>query len=180
MASWWYIQSQSDDYSRLGYKVDREYWPGVCYDLSHSALAAKYFNFDVIEFTQQIKPFVEYLHIADASSLAEEGMQIMDGDLDLKGILTQFLDGQAYNFILKSGTPCSKRAWLSGCADTSQSALDTLMFFGVVGAGSAGSRHARNLLSLGHDVIICSEHSAFGNISLMILIMKGYEFPATS
>ena len=72
---------------------------GVCYDLSHSALAAKYFNFDVIEFTQQIKPFVEYLHIADASSLAEEGMQIMDGDLDLKGILTQFLDGQAYNFI---------------------------------------------------------------------------------
>ena len=40
------------------------------------------------------------------------------------------------------------------------------MFFGVVGAGSAGSRHARNLLSLGHDVIICSEHSAFGNDKL--------------
>lgn len=72
---------------------------GVCYDLSHSALAATYFDFDVLDFTQKIKQYVKYLHIADASSLAEEGMQVMDGELDLLGILKQFDGDQAFNFI---------------------------------------------------------------------------------
>lgn len=40
------------------------------------------------------------------------------------------------------------------------------MIFGIVGAGSVGSRHARNLKSLGHEIVICSEHSGFRNKNL--------------
>ena len=127
-------------------------------------MAAKYFNFDVIEFTQQINRlwsiFVLLTHQAWLKG-AQIWMVPLIKEFDTFMMVRRTISSRNLEW------PCSEWAWLSGRADTSKSALGTaLMIFGVAGAGSAGGRHARNLLSLGHDVIICSEHSDFGNDKL--------------
>jgi N-acetylneuraminate synthase len=54
----------------------------VCLDVSHSKLACNHLNQSFKLFLDAVGPFTAHLHIADASGIDGEGLQIGDGDLD--------------------------------------------------------------------------------------------------
>ncbi len=59
----------------------------ICHDLSHSHMACNYFKIDHLEYTKILSPFVKHYHIADASGIDGEGLQIGEGTIDFKNIL---------------------------------------------------------------------------------------------
>lgn len=59
-----------------------EYGMRICLDISHSKLAANYLNISFYEFVSIVSPFVAHMHIADASGLDGEGLQIGEGEID--------------------------------------------------------------------------------------------------
>jgi len=64
----------------------------VCLDTSHSKLACNLHRWSFSEFLRLVGPHTSHLHIADASGLDGEGLQIMDGEIDfpvLSGILDE-------------------------------------------------------------------------------------------
>ena len=63
----------------------------VCFDISHSYLAAYDAGMDMDFFTDQIAETITYLHISDASRLSQEGLQVSEGDVNLTGILRTLL-----------------------------------------------------------------------------------------
>jgi sialic acid synthase SpsE len=54
----------------------------VCFDVSHSKLAANHLNFDFYEFSKRIAPFAAHIHMGDAKGLNGEGMQIGFGEIN--------------------------------------------------------------------------------------------------
>lgn len=54
----------------------------VCLDVSHSKLACNHFRQPFSVFLERILPFTAHLHLADASGVDGEGLQIDDGDVD--------------------------------------------------------------------------------------------------
>ena len=58
----------------------------VCHDISHSYLACNRFNWDHIEYTKMISPYVSHYHIADASGYSGEGLQIGKGDVNFEAL----------------------------------------------------------------------------------------------
>jgi sialic acid synthase SpsE/sugar phosphate isomerase/epimerase len=54
----------------------------VCFDISHSKLACNYFNWSFTEYIKTIGETVAHLHIADASGVDGEGLQIGEGEID--------------------------------------------------------------------------------------------------
>lgn len=54
----------------------------VCFDVSHSMMACNYYDWDLIDFTQEIGPYIAYCHIVDAKGIDGEGIQIGEGDVD--------------------------------------------------------------------------------------------------
>jgi sialic acid synthase SpsE/sugar phosphate isomerase/epimerase len=58
----------------------------ICLDLSHSKLACNYFKWSFSDFVKKVGPFTSHLHIADASGVDGEGLQIGDGDIDWSGL----------------------------------------------------------------------------------------------
>jgi sialic acid synthase SpsE/sugar phosphate isomerase/epimerase len=54
----------------------------VCLDVSHSKLACNHFNWSFQDFLRAVGPHTAHLHIADASGVDGEGLQIGDGDMD--------------------------------------------------------------------------------------------------
>ena len=54
----------------------------ICLDTSHSALACNHFSWSFREFVETLGSFVGHIHVADASGVAEEGLQIGDGSID--------------------------------------------------------------------------------------------------
>lgn len=54
----------------------------VCLDVSHSKLACNHLRWSFHEFLQTVGPHVAHLHMADASGVDGEGLQIGDGDVD--------------------------------------------------------------------------------------------------
>ena len=69
-----------------------EYWCGklglrICFDVSHSKLAANNFDFDFYEFASRVSCFTAHLHLGDARELNGEGLQIGDGDIDFQRLM---------------------------------------------------------------------------------------------
>jgi N-acetylneuraminate synthase len=54
----------------------------ICFDTSHSKLYCNWANVDFYEQTKTILPYISHLHLADASGLDGEGMQIREGVID--------------------------------------------------------------------------------------------------
>ena len=55
----------------------------VCLDVSHSKLACNYQKWSFTAFLEKVGPHAAHLHIADASGVDGEGLQIDDGEIDL-------------------------------------------------------------------------------------------------
>ena len=55
----------------------------VCFDVSHSKLACNHYKWSFGEFIEKVGPHSAHLHIADASGVDGEGLQIGEGDIDL-------------------------------------------------------------------------------------------------
>ena len=56
----------------------------MCFDISHSMLAANNFGYSFYEMCEQIAPLTAHLHIGDAEGLNGEGLQIGDGSIDFE------------------------------------------------------------------------------------------------
>ena len=61
----------------------------LCFDVCHTKLACNYFKYSFKEFIDQIAPYVSHLHMADASGVDAEGLQIDEGDIDFPALVTQ-------------------------------------------------------------------------------------------
>lgn len=58
----------------------------VCLDTSHSKLACNHNHWSFTEFLNMVGPYTAHLHIADASGVDGEGLQINEGDIDFPAI----------------------------------------------------------------------------------------------
>jgi N-acetylneuraminate synthase len=54
----------------------------ICFDTSHSKLYCNWAQVDFYDQTQAILPYISHLHLADASGLDGEGLQIREGTID--------------------------------------------------------------------------------------------------
>jgi N-acetylneuraminate synthase len=61
----------------------------LCLDVSHSKLACTYFKYSLKTFVDTVSPFVAHLHMADASGVDGEGLQILDGEIDFPALVEQ-------------------------------------------------------------------------------------------
>ena len=61
----------------------------VCLDVSHSKLACNYGNESLLQFVEKVAPVTAHLHIADASGIDGEGLQIGDGEIDFTMLMNQ-------------------------------------------------------------------------------------------
>lgn len=60
----------------------REHGYRVCLDTSHSKLACNHYRWSFSEFLRKVGPYTAHIHIADASGVDGEGLQINEGDID--------------------------------------------------------------------------------------------------
>ena len=58
----------------------------VCFDVSHSALACNYIGISMDDCIQLVGPHTAHLHIADASGVDGEGLQIGEGTVDFSSM----------------------------------------------------------------------------------------------
>jgi sialic acid synthase SpsE/sugar phosphate isomerase/epimerase len=58
----------------------------VCLDTSHSKLACNHHHWSFSDFMQLVGPHTAHLHIADASGVDGEGLQINEGDIDFPAL----------------------------------------------------------------------------------------------
>ncbi|MCF8105886.1 MAG: N-acetylneuraminate synthase family protein, partial [Desulfohalobiaceae bacterium] len=56
----------------------------ICLDVSHSKLACNHFKISFTEFIRLVGPYTAHLHLADASGVDGEGLQINQGEIDFK------------------------------------------------------------------------------------------------
>ena len=61
----------------------------LCLDISHSKLACNHFNASLKRFVDVVSPYVAHLHMADASGVDGEGLQIQEGEIDFPAIIEQ-------------------------------------------------------------------------------------------
>jgi N-acetylneuraminate synthase len=54
----------------------------ICLDISHSKLACNHHHWSFSEFLSKVGPYISHLHVADASGVDGEGLQVNDGDID--------------------------------------------------------------------------------------------------
>ncbi|MDA3791068.1 MAG: N-acetylneuraminate synthase family protein [Desulfobacula sp.] len=54
----------------------------ICLDTSHSKLACNHGNWSFTDFVQKVAPYVAHMHLADATGVDGEGIQIADGEID--------------------------------------------------------------------------------------------------
>jgi len=59
----------------------------ICHDISHSHMACNYFKWDHLKYTENIAKYVKHYHIADASGIDGEGIQIGNGTIDFPNLL---------------------------------------------------------------------------------------------
>lgn len=64
----------------------REHNYRVCFDTSHSKLACNHHRWSFSEFIDKVGPYAAHLHIADASGVDGEGLQINEGDIDFPAL----------------------------------------------------------------------------------------------
>lgn len=66
----------------------------LCFDVSHSKLAANYLGMSFAEATDLLAPHTEHLHLVDATGVDGEGVQVGDGEIDWP-VLARQLDAHA-------------------------------------------------------------------------------------
>ncbi|MEO5664390.1 MAG: N-acetylneuraminate synthase family protein [Nocardioides sp.] len=66
----------------------------LCFDVSHSKLAANYLGLSFAETTDLLAPYTDHLHLVDATGVDGEGVQVGDGEVDWQ-LLAQQLDKHA-------------------------------------------------------------------------------------
>jgi N-acetylneuraminate synthase len=54
----------------------------MCFDISHAALACNALEGDLVKEITKLRPYIRHMHIADASGIGEEGLQITKGTID--------------------------------------------------------------------------------------------------
>lgn len=59
---------------------------GICFDLSHSAMAGAWMERNIIEWIEILGPWIRHMHLSDSAGVDGEGLQIGDGELDFKKI----------------------------------------------------------------------------------------------
>jgi sialic acid synthase SpsE/sugar phosphate isomerase/epimerase len=64
----------------------------MCFDTSHAALSCNAANRDLIEMITMLKPYVRHLHVADASGIGEEGLQVGQGTIDWNKVFAALAD----------------------------------------------------------------------------------------
>ena len=69
----------------------------ICFDVSHSRLAANHFGFDFYNFAKMVAPFVAHIHLGDAKGVNGEGLQIGLGEINFSEL----------GKILKMGCPAA-------------------------------------------------------------------------
>ena len=83
-----------------------QYGTRVCFDTSHSKLACTNNHWSFSEFVSIVGPHVGHLHIADASGVDGEGLQILDGDIDWRMLSRDLQD------LAPPSAPTPSRGWL--------------------------------------------------------------------
>ena len=61
----------------------------LCFDVAHTKLATSYHNLSFVEATEKILPVSAHLHLVDAGGLDDEGLQILEGDIDWQQLTKQ-------------------------------------------------------------------------------------------
>jgi len=64
---------------------------GICFDISHSAMAAAWMGRSVIDWIEILGPWIRHMHLSDSAGVDGEGLQIGSGDLDF-GIISESLN----------------------------------------------------------------------------------------
>ncbi|ELZ26392.1 N-acetylneuraminate synthase [Halogeometricum pallidum JCM 14848] len=64
----------------------------ICYDTSHAKLWCNYADVDLVEHAKKLRPYIEYLHVADAAGVDGEGLQIDEGEIDFERLAPVFED----------------------------------------------------------------------------------------
>jgi N-acetylneuraminate synthase len=64
----------------------------ICYDTSHAKLWCNYEGIDLVDHAKTLRPYVDYLHVADAAGVDGEGLQIGDGEIDFERLKPVFKD----------------------------------------------------------------------------------------
>lgn len=60
----------------------------MCFDISHSRLMSNHFGVDFYDFAEKIAPITGHLHLGDALGVNGEGLQIGEGDIDFKKLVS--------------------------------------------------------------------------------------------
>ncbi|MDA8544977.1 N-acetylneuraminate synthase family protein [Alphaproteobacteria bacterium] len=64
----------------------KEWGFGICFDISHSAMAAAWLERSVIDWIELLGPWIRHMHLSDSAGVDGEGLQIGSGDLDFEMI----------------------------------------------------------------------------------------------
>jgi N-acetylneuraminate synthase len=67
----------------------------MTFDISHAQLWCNLEGITLREYAEQVMPYVAHVHISDAVGLNGEGLQIAEGDVDFKSIMSLF---KSYDF----------------------------------------------------------------------------------
>ncbi len=62
----------------------KQYGYRLCFDVSHSYLAANHLSRTLTEYTNLLGPYIAHIHMVDGSGVGEEGLQIGEGTIDFK------------------------------------------------------------------------------------------------
>lgn len=65
-------------------KFCKEYGYRVCFDVSHSYLAANHLNRTLSDYVNILGPYIAHIHMVDGSGVGEEGLQIGEGTIDFR------------------------------------------------------------------------------------------------
>ncbi|AUX10554.1 N-acetylneuraminate synthase [Halalkaliarchaeum desulfuricum] len=64
----------------------------ICYDTSHAKLWCNYAGEDLYEHAKTLRPYTEYLHVADGIGVDGEGIQIGEGEIDFARLMELYQD----------------------------------------------------------------------------------------
>ena len=64
----------------------------ICYDISHAKLWCNYSDHNLIDHAKTLKPYTEYLHVADAIGVDGEGIQIGEGEINFEALMELYED----------------------------------------------------------------------------------------
>jgi len=64
----------------------------ICYDTSHAKLWCNYADIDLVEHAETLRPYTDYLHVADAIGEDGEGIQIGEGEIDFDRLMPLYDD----------------------------------------------------------------------------------------